>query len=97
MSRHVEDDPDDDLNDSSEDCNDDDDIFSIHSDLRTLCTVYPSTLYAYILYPCISPTIQQGKLIPQTEIFTNFTPNVFEQPKLPRGNLKKSLKILPCQ
>ena len=90
MSRHVEDDPDDDLNDSSEDCNDDDDIFSIHSDLSlTLCTVYLSTLYAYILYPCISPTIQQGKLIPQTEIFTNFTPNVFEQPKLPRGNLKK--------
>ena len=50
--------------------------------------------------------IPYSREIPQTEIFTNFTPNFLEQPKLSRGNLeqhsgcpvgnlKNSLKLCP--
>ena len=55
----------------------------------TLCTVYLSIL------PCIIYTVSlhithhtAGKFL-QTEIFTNFAPNFFGQPKLPRGNLEQ--------
>ena len=84
--RHVEDDLDDSID--SEDCTDDDDILvSIAINIQSFNYCYFKILFA-----------RNVRLldIPRTKWFMNFAPIFFGQPKLPRGNLKNSLKICPA-
>ena len=69
------------------------------------CIPIHSYVHTYILYPCISPTIQQGKF--HELKYSRISHQIFfGQPKLPRdnleqhsgcpvGNLKNSLKFCP--